>query len=56
MAFAWFNYEPANKATEAEQNSITQNMQMPFQWSPITGLALIIGAIVVIAPGKRVKQ
>ena len=53
LAFAIFNYATINNAVGFDWNIIAQNNEKPFRWSPIVGLVLLIGGIIVFVPGKK---
>lgn len=52
VAFAMFNYTTANNTDDFSRNDISPKKEQPFVWAPIIGLALLIGGIAVIVPGK----
>lgn len=56
FAFAMFNYATVYDGIGFDRNNITQNDEKPFQWSPIMGLVLLIGGIVLFMPVKKVHM
>jgi uncharacterized membrane protein YdcZ (DUF606 family) len=55
LVFAAFNYESFLNADDASNNATKKNTEKPFQWSPVIGLALLVGGIVVIDPEKNIR-
>jgi hypothetical protein len=54
IAFAGFNYANGTINPNMDRNTMMRNEDMPFRWSPIIGLVLLVGGILVIRPGKDV--
>lgn len=53
MIYTGFNYVTKEKVVDLGPIQINAEKNHPVQWSPIVGLVLIVGGIVVIAVDKK---
>ena len=53
MAYTGFNYVTTEKVVDLGPININKEKNHPVQWSPIIGVVLLIGGIVVIAIDKK---
>ena len=53
MIYTGFNYVTKEKVVDLGPIQINAEKNHPVQWSPIVGLVLIIGGIVVVAVDKK---
>ena len=53
IAYTGFNYVTTEKVVDLGPIQINQEKNHPVQWSPIVGLALLIGGIVVLVRNKK---
>lgn len=53
MVYTGFNYVTKEKVIDIGPIEINAEKNHPVQWSPIVGIILIIGGIVVIAVDKK---
>lgn len=53
MIYTGFNYVTTEKVVDLGVIEINKQNNHPIQWSPIVGLALIVGGIVLIAFNKK---
>ena len=53
MVYTGFNYVTKEKVVDLGPIQINADKNHPVQWSPIVGLVLIIGGIVVVAVDKK---
>ncbi len=53
MAFTGFNYVTTEKVVDLGPIKIDKERNHPVQWSPIIGIVLFIGGIVVIVTDKK---
>ena len=53
MIYTGFNYVTKEKVVDLGPIQINADKNHPVQWSPIVGLVLIVGGIVVIAVDKK---
>ena len=54
IAYTGFNYVTTKKVIDAGPIEIDKKENHPVQWSPIVGVVLLVGGIVVLARGKKV--
>lgn len=53
MVYTGFNYVTKEKVVDLGPIQINADKNHPVQWSPIVGLVLIVGGIVVVAVDKK---
>lgn len=53
MVYTGFNYVTTEKVIDIGPLEINKEKNHPVQWSPIIGVILIAGGIVVITKGKK---
>ncbi len=53
MIYTGFNFVTTEKVVDMGPIEINQEKNHPIQWSPIVGLALLVGGIVLVATDKR---
>lgn len=53
MIYTGFNYITTEKVVDLGVIEINKQKNHPIQWSPIVGLALIVGGVVVLAFNKK---
>lgn len=53
IAYTGFNYVTTEKVVDLGSIKINKEKNHPVQWSPIIGVVLLIGGIVVIAIDKK---
>ncbi|MDP3433223.1 MAG: hypothetical protein Q8R96_22930 [Bacteroidota bacterium] len=53
MVYTGFNYVTKEKVVDLGPIQINAEKNHPVQWSPIVGLVLIVGGIVVVAVDKK---
>ena len=53
IAYTGFNYVTTEKVVDIGPITINKEKNHPVQWSPIIGVALLIGGIVVIVLDKK---
>ena len=53
MIYTGFNYVTKEKVVDLGPIQINAEKNHPVQWSPIVGLVLIVGGIVVVAVDKK---
>lgn len=53
IAYTGFNYVTTEKVVDLGPIKINKEKNHPVQWSPIIGVVLLIGGIVVIAIDKK---
>ncbi len=53
MIYTGFNYVTKEKVVDLGPIQINADKNHPVQWSPIVGLVLIVGGIVVVAVDKK---
>ena len=53
MIYTGFNYMTTEKVVDLGVIEINKQHNHPVQWSPIVGLALIVGGVVVLALNKK---
>ena len=55
MIYTGFNYVSTEKVVDLGPIEINAEKNHPVKWSPIVGIVLIVGGIVVIAIDKKTK-
>lgn len=55
VAYTGFNYVTTEKVVDLGPIKINQEKNHPVQWSPIAGVVLVIGGIIVIALDRKVS-
>ena len=55
MVYTGFNYVTKENVVDQGPIQINAEKNHPVQWSPIVGLVLIVGGIVVVAVDKKKK-
>jgi uncharacterized membrane protein YidH (DUF202 family) len=53
IAYNGFNYFTAEKIVDTGTIEITKKQDHSVQWSPLVGIALLIGGIVLIFPSRK---
>ncbi|MDP2089550.1 MAG: hypothetical protein Q8J84_09140 [Flavobacteriaceae bacterium] len=53
MIYTGFNFVTTEKVVDIGPIEINQEKNHPVQWSPIIGLVLIVGGIVIVARDKK---
>jgi uncharacterized membrane protein YdcZ (DUF606 family) len=53
IAYTGFNYVTTEKVVDLGPIQIDQKKNHPIQWSPVIGVVLLVGGIVVIAIDKK---
>jgi drug/metabolite transporter (DMT)-like permease len=53
IIYTGFNYVTTEKVVDLGPIKINSEKNHPVQWSPIVGVVLLIGGIVVMATGKK---
>ena len=53
IAFTGINYVTTKRVIDAGPIKINKEVNHPLQWSPIVGVVLVVGGIVVIVRDKR---
>ena len=53
MAYTGFNYITKEKVVDLGPIEISKEKNNPVSWSPIVGVALLVGGIIVLARGKK---
>lgn len=53
IAYTGFNYVTTERVVDLGPIKVNKEENHPVQWSPIVGVALLIGGIVVIAIDKK---
>jgi len=53
MIYTGFNYVSTEKVVDLGSIEINAEKNHPVKWSPIVGIALIVGGIVVVAIDKK---
>ena len=53
IAYTGFSYVTTKKVVDLGPIQIDKKESHPIQWSPIVGVALLIGGIVVVVTGKK---
>jgi len=55
IIYTGFNYVTTEKVVDLGPIKINAEKNHPVQWSPIVGIALLVGGIVVVLIDKKVK-
>jgi len=55
MIYTGFNYVTKEKVVDLGPIEINKETNHPVQWSPIIGVVLLVGGIVIFVTGKKVK-
>jgi uncharacterized membrane protein YidH (DUF202 family) len=55
MIYTGFNYVTKEKVVDIGPLEINKETNHPVQWSPIVGAILLVGGIVIIVTGKKLK-
>lgn len=55
MAYTGFNYVTTEKVVDLGAIQINQKESHPVQWSPIVGVVLLAGGIIVVLGGRRLQ-
>ena len=53
IIYTGFNYVTTEKIVDAGPIKITREKKHPVQWSPVIGVVLLIGGIVILVTGKK---
>jgi uncharacterized membrane protein YidH (DUF202 family) len=53
MIYTGFNYMTTEKVVDLGTIQIDKKENHPVQWSPILGLALLFGGVMIITSGKK---
>lgn len=53
MIYTGFNYVTTEKVVDLGPLKINAEKNHPVQWSPIVGVVLLVGGIVIVATGKK---
>ena len=53
IIYTGFNYVTTEKIVDAGPIKITREKNHPVQWSPVIGVVLLIGGIVILVTGKK---
>lgn len=53
MIYTGFNYVTTEKVVDLGPLKINAEKNHPVQWSPIIGVVLVVGGIVIVATGKK---
>ena len=53
IAYTGFTYVTTEKVVDVGPIQIEKKKNNPVRWSPILGVALLVGGLVVIASGKK---
>ena len=55
MAYTGFNFVTKEKVVDLGPLEINKEKNNPVSWSPIVGVVLIVGGIIVMARGRKVS-
>jgi len=55
IIYTGFNYVTTEKVVDLGPIKINAEKNHPVQWSPIVGIALLVGGIVIVLSDKKVK-
>lgn len=55
VSYTGFNFVTTERVANLGPIKINQEKNHPVQWSPIVGVVLLVGGIVVVAQGKKAK-
>lgn len=53
MAYTGFNFVTTEKVVDLGPVEINKEKDHPVQWSPIIGVALLAGGVIIVARGKK---
>ena len=53
IAYTGFSYVTTKKVVDLGPIQIDKKENHPVQWSPIVGIALLVGGIIVVVSGKK---
>ena len=53
MVYTGFNFVTTEKVVEIGTIKISQEKNHPMQWSPIVGIVLLVGGLVIIVRDKK---
>lgn len=53
MAYTGFNFVTREKVVDIGPIEIEKKENNPVRWSPVVGLVLLVGGVVVLASGRR---
>ena len=53
MGYTGFNYVTTEKVVDIGPIQIEKKQNHPVQWSPIVGIALLVGGIIVLVSSKK---
>lgn len=53
IVYTGFNYVTSDKIVDVGPIQINAKTNHPVQWSPIVGVVLLVGGIVVVVVGKK---
>ncbi len=53
MVYTGFNYITKEKVVDVGPIEISKEKNNPVSWSPIVGVVLLVGGIIVLARGKK---
>lgn len=56
IIYTGFNYVTTEKVVDLGPIKINQEKNHPVQWSPIVGVVLLVGGIVLVVSGKKVSN
>lgn len=54
MVYTGFNFVTKEKVVDLGPVEINKEKNNPISWSPIVGVVLIVGGVIVLARGKKV--
>lgn len=55
IVYTGFNYVTTEKVVDLGPIKINQEKNHPVQWSPIVGVVLLVGGIVLVVSGKKLN-
>jgi len=55
IIYSGFNYVTTEKVVDLGPIEINAEKNHPVQWSPIVGIVLLVGGIVIVLSDKKVK-
>lgn len=55
IIYTGFNYVTTEKVVDLGSIKINAEKNHPVQWSPIVGIALLVGSIVIVLSDKKAK-
>lgn len=53
IAYTGFNYVTSEKVVDLGPIQINKKENHPVQWSPIVGIVLLVGGILILVTGKK---